>query len=122
MFSKQDQGSKAPAVSLCEGLNGDYLDNTKHFSWLCNLKQLKFRHFNTNSKKFFETVNCFQKEAKTARNRPILFSLLYQGVFGHFTRILDYFKRSPKTAEDFRKLTKRSDHCRCVLLFGNSKR
>ena len=29
-----------------------------------NMKQLNFRHFNTNSKKFFETVHFFQKEAK----------------------------------------------------------
>ena len=55
-----------------EGLNRGYLDNTKHFIfWLCNMKQLNFRHFNTNSKKFFETVHFFQKEAKTAPNRPI---------------------------------------------------
>ena len=33
-----------------EGQNGGYLDNTKHFIvWLCNMKQLNFRHFNTNS-------------------------------------------------------------------------
>ena len=50
---------------LSEGLNvgdGGYLDNSKHFIfWLCNMKQLNFRHFNTNGKKFFETVNFFQK-------------------------------------------------------------
>ena len=38
---------------------------TKHFIfWLCNMKQLNFWHFNTNSKKFFETVFFFQKEAE----------------------------------------------------------
>ena len=50
---------------LSEGLNvgdGGYLDNSKHFIfWLCNMKQLNFRHFNTNGNKFFETVNFFQK-------------------------------------------------------------
>ena len=51
-----------------------YLDNTKHFIFfgLCNMKQLNFGHFNTSSKKFFETVNFFHKEAKTAPKRPIL--------------------------------------------------
>ena len=49
-----------------------YLDNPKHFIlWLCNIKQLNFSHFNTNSKKFFETVNFFLKEAKTAPRRPM---------------------------------------------------
>ena len=51
------------------GGGGVYLDNSKHFIfWLSNRKQLNFRHFNfnTNSNKFFETVNFFQKEAKTA--------------------------------------------------------
>ena len=46
--------------------------NTSFF-WLCNMKQLNFRHFNTNIKKFFETVNFLQKEAKTAPKRSILF-------------------------------------------------
>ena len=35
-------------------------------------------------------------EAKTALKRPILFCLVYQGVFGHFTTIPDYFRRFPK--------------------------
>ena len=37
-----------------------HLDNTKYLIfWLCNTKQLNFRHFNTNSKKFTITVNFF---------------------------------------------------------------
>ena len=68
-----------------------------------NMKQLNFRHFNTNSKKFFETVNFFQKEAKTASKRPILFCLVFKGVFGHFTTISDYFRRFPKTTDDSRR-------------------
>ena len=51
-----------------EGLNGEgggYRDNSKHFIfWLCNMKQLNFRHFNTNSNKFFETVNFSRKKQK----------------------------------------------------------
>ena len=67
------------------------------------MKLLNFRHFNTSNKKFFETVSFFQKEEKTALKRPILFCLVYQGVFGHFTTI--YF-RFPKAAEDSRRLPK----------------
>ena len=88
-----------------EGLNRGYLDNTKHFIFgLCNMKQLNFRHFNTNRIKFFETVNFFQKEAKTPPKRPILFCL-YQGVFSHFTTIPDYFRRFPKATDDSRRLS-----------------
>ena len=70
------------------------------------MKKLNFRHFNTNSKKFFETVNFFQKEVKTAPKRPILFCLVYQGVFGHFTTISEDCRRFPKTIEEIRPLPK----------------
>ena len=88
--------------------------NTSVFS-LCNMKQLNFRHFNTNSKKFFETVIFFSKEAKTAPNRPTLICLVYQGVFGHFTTIPDYFRRSPKAtddSEDCRRFRKTNEEVR----------
>ena len=92
------------------GSEWGYLDNTKHLIfWFCNTQQLNFRYFNINSKKFFEIVNFSQKEAKTAPKRPILFCLVYQGVFGHFTTIPDYFRsfrRSPKTIEEVRPLPK----------------
>ena len=84
-----------------------YLDNTKHFIfWFCNTKQLNFRYFNTNSNKFFETVNFFQKKANTAPKRPISFFSVYQGVFGHFTTIPDYFRRFPKATDDSRRVSK----------------
>ena len=51
------------------------------------MKQLNFRLFNTNSEKFFETGNFFQKEANSAPKRPILFCSVYQGVLGHFATI-----------------------------------
>ena len=73
------------------------------------MKQLNFRHFNTNSRNFFETVNFFQKEEKTAQKRPIIFCLEYQGVFGHFTTIPDFFGRIPKAADDSRRLPKISE-------------
>ena len=88
-----------------------YHDNlTTHlFFWFCNKKQLNFGHFNTSGKNFFERVNFLRKEAKAAPKRPILFCLVYQGVFGHFTTIPDYFRRSPKTTYDSRRLLKISE-------------
>ena len=84
-------------------------DNTKHFFWLCNVQQLNFRHFNANGKNFFETVNFFRKEAKTASKRSMLFCLAYQGVFGHFTTIPDYFRRFLKATKDSRRPSKISE-------------
>ena len=70
------------------------------------MKQLNFKHFNTNRKKFTVTVNFGQKETKTAPKRPILFCLVYQEVFSHFPTIPDHFledfRRFPETTEDFR--------------------
>ena len=63
--------------SFTRGSEWGYLDNTKHLIfWLCNMKQLNFRQFNTNSKKFIVTVNFTQKETKAAPKRPILFCLV----------------------------------------------
>ena len=60
-----------------ECLKGSSSMTIKHFLFLAvNMKQLNFRHFNTNSKKFCETVNFFLKGAKTAPKRPILFCLV----------------------------------------------
>ena len=97
------------------GSEWGYLDNTKHLIfWFCNMKQLNFRYFNINSKKFFEIVNFSQKEAKTAPKRPILFCLVYQGVFGHFTTIPDYFRRFPKISEDSGTFPKTNEEVRTL--------
>ena len=58
--------------------NLGYLDNTtKHFMFcLSNMKQLNFRHFNTNSKKFTVTVIFFQNKTKT-RTAPNLTPTLF---------------------------------------------
>ena len=79
------------------------------------MKQLNFRHVNTTSKKFTVTVNFFQKETKTAPNRPILFCLVYQRVFGHFATIPDYFRTFPETTEDPRRLPRMSEDSRRCL-------
>ena len=95
-----------------ECLKGSSSMTIKHFLFLAvNMKQLNFRHFNTNSKKFCETVNFFLKGAKTAPKRPSKRpSLVYQGVFGHFETIPDYFiRRFPKATDDSRRLSKISE-------------
>ena len=52
---------------------GGYLDNIKHFIfWLCSMKWLNFRHFNTNNKDSLKLIFS-QIEAKPAPKRPILF-------------------------------------------------
>ena len=62
------------------------------------MKQLNFRYFNTDSKKFFETVNFFQKEAKKAPKRPVLF----YDTSGLFQKISEGYRRFPKTNEEVR--------------------
>ena len=93
-----------------------YFDNTKHLSfWLCNMKQLNYRHFNANSKKITATVNFIQKETKTDPKRPILFCLVLKKFtaifrlfsmisedFGRLPKILNNYRQFPKTTEDFR--------------------
>ena len=59
--------------------------------------------------------NVFQKETKTAKNRPILFCLVYQRVFGHFATIPHYFRRFPETTEDPRRQPRMSEDCRRCL-------
>ena len=70
---------------------------------VCNLKQLNFRHFNTNSKKFTVTFNFFHEEKKRRQKiQIILFSI--SGNLGHFPTIPDYFRRFPKATENVRRL------------------
>ena len=94
-------------LSLREGLNGGTsIKLNTSLLWLCNMKQLNFRHFNTNSKKI-SLKHFFRKEdAKQAPKRPILFCLVYQQVFGHFTTNPDYFRRFSKATYDSRGLPK----------------
>lgn len=51
-------------ATLLGGSEWGNLDNTKHLIyWLCNMKQLNFRHFHTELK-FTETVNFSKKKQK----------------------------------------------------------
>ena len=108
----QNQNRIEPVDSpvLIRGSEWGHLDNTKHLIfWLCNMKQLNFKHFNINSKKFTVTVNSSQKDTKTAPKRPKLFCLVYQEVFSHFATIPNHFGRFPKTTEDSRRLPKTTE-------------
>ena len=77
------------------------------------MKQLNFRHFNTNGKKFFETLNFFQEEdAKNGSKKAniVLFSIStsfrpFYDKSGLFQKISEGHRRFPKTAEDFRRVT-----------------
>ena len=63
---------------------------------LCNIKQLNFRHFNTNSKKFTVTVNFIRKETKSA---PKL-SESSPKIIRTFRIIFEDFRRLPKISEE----------------------
>ena len=96
------------------GSEWGYLDDTSLF-WLCNMKQLYFRHFNANSKKFFKTENFFQEEHSKHGSKKaniVLFSILtsvrlFCEKSGLFQKICEGHRRFPKTTEDFRRLTNR---------------
>ena len=102
-----------------EGLNGGggYLDNSKHFIfWLCNMKQSNFRHFNTNSNKFFDTVIFFPERSKNGSKKAnnIFFSTSrsFRPFYDNsrfFRKISEGYRRFPKTNEVFRPLPKMSE-------------
>ena len=110
-----DNVSITPSCTV-GGSEWTYLeDNTKHLIfWLCNMKQLHFRHFNTTSKKFTVTVNFFQKETKTALNRPILSRSfrLFCDNSRLFQKISEDYRRPPKTTKEVRRLPKISKNNR----------
>ena len=61
-----------------------------------------FRHFSTNGKKITVSINFSVKnKIGSKRVNNILYSI--SSNFGHFPTIPDYFKRSAKTIEDFRR-------------------
>ena len=85
---------------------GMYLVNTKHLIfWLCNMKQLNFIGiFILTIKDSLKQHFFFQKEAKTAPIRPILFCLVYQAEFlamlRQFRIIAENFRRLPRILKD----------------------
>ncbi len=70
------------------------------------MKQLHFRYFDTNNKKFTVTlaVNFVQKLNKNGSKKATIIFLVNQEVFGHFPTIPDHLGRFPKTTKDSRRL------------------
>ena len=80
--------------------------NTSFFNWLCNTKHLNFRHFNTNSKKFFKTVYFFPEGSKNGFKKAniILFSISRR-----LPTIPEQCQRFPKSNEEVRPLPTMSE-------------
>ena len=92
-----------------KSLNGGYLDNTKHLLlifWLCNIKKLNFRHFNTNSKKFTVTVVFFFREKQNGSRKTNTILSSISRSFRLFVR------RLPKVSEGCRRCPKTTNHLR----------
>ena len=77
--------------------------------WSPDVKQSNFRHFNTNSKKVTLTVKFSLNETKAALKSQYYFVQCIKGVFGHFSKVPDNFRRFPKTTEDVWRLLKTSE-------------
>ena len=65
------------------------------------MKQLNFKHFNTNRKKLTVTVNVSHKETKTAPKGPILIILF--GIPRSFQPFSDDSRSFQKISEDYRR-------------------
>ena len=71
------------------------------------MKQLHFRHFNTNSKKFFKTVIFFAEKSKNGSQK-----VNDKEFTAIFTLILDFsedFRRLPTIPEDCRRFPKTNE-------------
>ena len=119
----QKKGNKRPLKdmhSFSGGREWGYLDNTKHFIFgLCNMKQLNFRHFNTNTKK--NSLKQYIFFLERIKNGSIKANIIFFSISRSFPPFYDNsglfqipegHRRFPKTVEDFRRLTKTSDRCR----------
>ena len=71
------------------------------------MKQINFRHFNTNSKKSFETVIFFRERSKNGSKKAniILFSIFkeFLAILRQFRIISEDFRWLPKIPEDERR-------------------
>ena len=79
------------------------------------MKQLNFKHFNINSKKFTVTVNFSQKDTKTAPKGQYYFvwyTKKFSVILRRFPIILEDFLRLPKIPEDCRRFPKMSAYYR----------
>ena len=94
-----------------------YLYNTKHFIlWLCNMKQSNFRHFNNESKKFFEIVIFFSRKKKKRLQKGQYYFVKYIKEFlaslRQFWIISEDFRRLPTIPEYCRRITKTNEEVR----------
>ena len=101
------------------GSEWGYLDNTKHLIfWLCNIKQLNFRHFNTNSKKIFCNSKFYQEGNKNGSKQG---NVILLSISRSFRPLSDDFRSFRKISEDVRKLLKFSKKkFRQILLDGTT--
>ena len=89
-----------------------HLDNT---FWLLNMKQLNFRHFNTNSKKIIWSSKFFPERSKNglfsiSRSfRPCILRQFISDGFRRLPKIPEDQRRFPKTNEEVRPLPKMSE-------------
>ena len=110
ILTNPDRITEVMLFQKIKSLNGGYLDNTKHLLlifWLCNIKKLNFRHFNTNSKKFTVTVVFFffREKQNGSRKANIILSSISRS-FRLFVR------RLPKVSEGCRRCPKTTKHLR----------
>ena len=73
-----------------------YLNNTLHLILgFCNIKQLNFRHFNTNSKKFTVTIKISpRKKPNPLQNCPKTARRSFERFRGEFRKCFDYIPRT----------------------------
>ena len=81
--------------------------------WSCNMKQLNFKHFNINSKKFTVTVIFFHNETQTSPKNPIMI-ILFSTSRG-FRSFCDNSHLFQKISEDYRRYPKMSKENRRFL-------
>ena len=83
------------------GSEWGYFGKTKDLMvWSCNMKQLNFRHFNINTKKFAVTVIFFPEWNTNCSQKTILFC------FDIFPFISEDFRKLPNISEDVQRKPK----------------
>ena len=80
-----------------------------------NMKLLNFTHLTLAVKNSLKLSIFSRKKQKRVAKRPILFCLVsrsFRSFYNNLFQISEDYRRFRKTVECFRRLTKRSDHCR----------
>ena len=88
------------------GSEWGYFGKTKDLMvWSCNMKQLNFRHFNINTKKFAVTVIFFQNETQPAPKKQYYFVSTYSHLF---QKISENYRIYPKMSNENRRFSRRN--------------